>query len=388
MDRKLPSFLRRRLLLFEARRALLAGEPEQALAQLVDPSLAGHPPAVELKADVLEVLGREALRAHGRGEPGEAGRLLALVAAEDPERGEVWARRLRLLQGDAGSTRRVSRRVRGLLARTLETMRGGASSRGGAPARAADGRRSAVTAAPPPAAATGPPVRVRLAVDDAGEYLAVCGGQAVLGHLRGGEVDLPLLADVDPRAARILRVETFHGGSEWRLEPLGARMPRLGDRELDPAGAPLADGDLVRLGPNVAFRFRLPDPSSGTALLELQGGIECEGAARVLLVGEGSAGRVRIGPHPARHVPLARLADDLVLEFTPPGLRVESRLAFRVSGWDSEVLERDGVRVVRLPCPPPVRIEVSLEEAAPGRAPWTISLRGLAPRPTRSGGPQ
>jgi hypothetical protein len=93
MSPQLPSFLRRRLRLSEARRELLAGRPEAALGPLEDPALADLEEARVLRDRVLDLLGREAARRHPD-RPEEAARLLDLVERRDPRRGRAWRRRL------------------------------------------------------------------------------------------------------------------------------------------------------------------------------------------------------------------------------------------------------------------------------------------------------
>ncbi len=60
MALEFPYFLRRRLRLHEARRALLAGSPAVALERLADPCLAHSADAERLRARAREALGREA----------------------------------------------------------------------------------------------------------------------------------------------------------------------------------------------------------------------------------------------------------------------------------------------------------------------------------------
>jgi hypothetical protein len=105
MSPQLPSFLRRRLCLSEARRELLAGRPEAALRPLEDPALGGVEEARVLRERVLDLLCREAARCREEA-PGESQRLFDLVERRDGARARAWRRRLE--SEAAGSSPSVS----------------------------------------------------------------------------------------------------------------------------------------------------------------------------------------------------------------------------------------------------------------------------------------
>lgn len=371
MSLPLPSFLRTRWLLFEARRALLEGDPERALERLADPRLPPCEAAEDLRARTLEALCRAAERLGGEGREDSAARLLARVAHDSPPLAEAWRRHLRVRAGPpSGGPRAEPRpaseaRIAGAVGDLLARMRAGAAPPG------AGGHRSA-----------GSSLRFHLAIDEAGELLCVHGERQVIGHASGGDADLPLLGDLEPAHLALVRSESFYGGPTWRLEPLAGAVA-VGGREPSGEGRELVDGDLVRLAPKVAFRFRRPEASSGSGLLELLHGLECEGATRVVLLAEGPGGRIRLGARPDRHVVVPGLVEDVELELDRGAgeLVVRSRAQLEVRGWDA----RPGPSGLRLPCPPPARIDVRVGTPPAGRPPVGFALRSVGP-PSSGGG--
>ncbi len=106
-----------------------------------------------------------------------------------------------------------------------------------------------------------------LRVDEGGEHLVLRTESFSIGNLREGRADLPLLANLATRHARIERCMSFHGGMEDRIH--------AEDGELRVAGAPcashrLAHGDVVTLG-GLRIRYELPSRRSLTARLRLLG---------------------------------------------------------------------------------------------------------------------
>ena len=216
----------------------------------------------------------------------------------------------------------------------------------------------------------GPAPRLLLTVDDAGQYLVVVASAVVIGHARTGLCDLPFLADVGSRHARLSRRETLHGGATWRVEPLEGETVLVNGR---PARAParLIDGDVVQLGANLTFRFGVPDPASSSAVLDLLHGAECLGAGHALLVAEGDEGRVRIGAAAQRHVRVPNLLHAVTL--VAEGARLLVRCEAGVS---------DGASAPQgtfaLPLPPPQRVDLAVggprEESGGVRPPFGLSL--------------
>ena len=138
-----------------------------------------------------------------------------------------------------------------------------------APAQPAGGEQRAMEGASETGArreAGGGP-RLALTVDELGSYLLVPGDDLVLGHLRGEAADLPFLADVGPRHARLSRSTSFRGGARWSIVPLEGEPVAVNGRPVSEGGQPLAHGDRVTLGVNLGFRFHRPDAASTTAVL-------------------------------------------------------------------------------------------------------------------------
>ncbi|MBK7643754.1 MAG: FHA domain-containing protein [Planctomycetes bacterium] len=210
-----------------------------------------------------------------------------------------------------------------------------------------------------------------LAVDDGGEFLVFAGESLVLGHLRSNGADLRFLADVESEHARLERHESFHGGVEWRVEPLGSASVRVNGVALSGARA-LVHGDRLQLGRNLGLAFRALDSASSSAFLELEGQAECEGARHVLLFSQGPSGRVRIGSKRHRPIPVPELEREVVLELA------QAQLLLRCSGG----LACGALRVsagpqASLALELPIRSSLFVETGARavGRAPFTLALR-------------
>ncbi len=260
-------------------------------------------------------------------------------------------------------------RRRRALSRILSRLRGetAAGGEGGELPGGADPARPAPC--PPREDAGAAPARLfHLEVDDVGGFLVAVGSPLRLGHSRGGRADLPFLADVAPVHARLaFRGESFHGGLSWTLEPEPGQAVEVGGRRLGSGPRELAAGERVRLAGNLGFRFRLPDPAGGAAVLELFEGAECCGAHRILLHGADS-GRIRIGPRGAIRVP--GLASGVELELSPAALVARCEAGFLALGDRAP-----GGPQVELPFPPAERVDLFVERAGGGRAPFGISIR-------------
>lgn len=372
MPPSLPSFLRRRLLLHEARQALLGGSPEAALDRLADPCLALSGEAQRLRERVVDVICREAGRAATNGDAAEAERLLSRAALEDPERAAHWRRRL---DGETGpgsvagltlsESQTSSRRALGELLAEMRQASGGSSAVPSATSR---------ISAPPSSILSGAssdrrPLRFHLAVDDAGDYMVIGGDEVVIGHRSAERADLPILGDLDAVHARILRSESFHGGPAWMIQPAHGNRLRVAGLEVPAGGIALHDGSVVELSGQVSFRFRLPDPSSSSALIELLRGVECEGANRVLLFAQGPAGCVRTGRRMDRHLVVRGEAVELSLQLNEGELVCSSPAGVCRSGSDSSS------PFVRVAVPPTVPLSLTIGTRAGGRPPFGISMR-------------
>jgi len=370
---RIPSFVRRLWRLVEAERALFAGAPERALGALRDPVLALSPKADHLRERALEVLFRDAAQKAREGRDASVARLLGVAAGEDPTRAASWRRHFEAFPpGSApGPAPAGGRALRDLLAELRDA---------GAPSSSAARALPVGRGGPPRLAPLGPApdsLRFRLAVDDGGDLLAVAGPSLVLGHARAGSADIPLLADLESRHARLTYAESFHAGPVWRLEALASAPVRVEGREVLGARS-LNDGDLVRLAPNLEFRFSRPDPASATAVLELLHGAEAEGAQRVLLFVPGPTGRVRVGARTNRHVPVSGIEHEIELELErePGGAQLVVRCAGGVrSAGGPGLAPASGEERVALP--PRARVDLVLGARPSQRAPYGLSLLPL-----------
>jgi len=217
----------------------------------------------------------------------------------------------------------------------------------------------------------------RLTVDDGGEFLVASAPALTLGHLRHPAADLPFLADVDDVHAELEAVESLSRGRTWNLRPIGASHVEIERERVGSTGRHLAHDDGVLLGGNLAFRFRQPDPSSSSAVLELQRGIECLGATNVLLMDAGPAGRVRIGPSRACHVCVTSFSVELRVVAGPEGLELMRH------DLEGQILSTRGLRV---PLPLVERVPVSVPRGdGSGRAPLLLTLSPVEAAPGRGG---
>lgn len=212
-------------------------------------------------------------------------------------------------------------------------------------------------------------MRFHVEVDDGGEFLAVAGARIVIGHLRSSAADLRFLADIDADHVRLVRRDSFHAGPSWQLERGLAPKIRVNGRVLEDPSTGLFDGDEVELARNLSFRFREPQPSSQSAVLELLRGAECEGALKILLLAPGEAGVVRIGSKRDRHIPLADIEHEVSLKLSG------SELWIHCAGGVRAVESGDSSDTLVVACPPQSPQHLSVRARAHGRAPVGISLR-------------
>ncbi len=220
--------------------------------------------------------------------------------------------------------------------------------------------------------------RFSLAVDDAGEFLVVVGESATIGHVRAHDVDLPFLADIGAHHARLDLVEDFHTGARWRVAPESDAHVEVNGRAIGATGALLADGNEVRLAPNLAFRFVARERGSSSARLELSGGNECLGAPRILLFAPGPGGRVRIGAGASRSVPLADLEHEIELaaERTPGGASVSVRCCAGVAPVTPAAASEPEVRIA---LPLALAITLTARARGPQKPPFALIFRSIHP---------
>ncbi len=392
MSPQLPSFLRRRLRLSEARRLLLAGEAEQALACLQDDSLRGASEAEPLLERVLDAICRQAAQRVEDGEFEESERLLTVVAPHDLPRARAWRKRLaNEAQGSQVSHTSGIRRARepGMI-HAMQNLLGelrakrAASSTFETP-EGEDGSGGGFNEFP--GALDSGEIRTRsrergertflFAVDDIGEFLVALSAEVSLGHAHSAQADLPILADLDPIQATLMRTESFHSGPGWRIEASRGQNIAIGGELIDGGGASLTDGDVVQVSPNVAFLFRRPEAASGSAVLELLHGVECCGASRILLFAPSRAGRVRIGNRGGRHLVARRVDEDIILWLDGEDLVVETKGELSTLGLEPEVVapSEAGPGGLRVPCPPQVRVQFSVGKGDKDGPPFGFALR-------------
>ena len=380
-----PSFARRVLLLHRARRALERGECARCFELLSDPCLALSPRAQSMRAATLELACREARRLASEGAVAQVEELVACLAAEDPERASATRRELGLPKSSASRMKGILARLRAApsagFADSVNRVAGFAASAnrdlGFAHSTSAVGvshPRARIDPVAPTDArerdAQAEHVRFHLAVDDGGEFLVAGGRSLVLGHLRSPAASLAFLADVEASHVRFAYSESFHGGTHWTIERLDAREVTIDGERLGDGPRVLHDGDSLQLAPNLALEFRQPDAASGSALLDLAANAECQGARRIVLLAPGAAGRVRIGPKKSRHVPVADVANEIVIEWLDLDLRVSCAGGVRLAGSPSA----SGPSLA-LPCPPLAAYQLVLGARADRRPPFGIHIR-------------
>jgi hypothetical protein len=211
----------------------------------------------------------------------------------------------------------------------------------------------------------GHPSLALLSVDGAGQWLLCGADRLALGHLRAGRADLLFLADVGALHATLVRADSLQAGPGWRIEPCGAERVEVGGVAAGPGGRRIAPDELVRLGENLEFRLRSPDPASASVELELLHGVECAGARHLLLLSCGAGGRVRIGPGGKRHVRVSGLESELELRWHAGEIELASELPFEGA--------RSGTRV-RVPFPPHERLALTCGGARGPRPPFGLAL--------------
>ncbi|MBL8860906.1 MAG: hypothetical protein JNK02_02755 [Planctomycetes bacterium] len=222
--------------------------------------------------------------------------------------------------------------------------------------------------------------RLLLAADDGWEFLVVPAARARIGHVRAADVDLPFLADVPSFAALVELVEDFHAGARWCLVPGPGVRAGLNEGEAGAGPVPLADGDLVRLAPNLAFRFVAREPGTSAARLDLLGGAECLGAPRVLLLPPGAGGRARVGPSGARTIPVAELVHEIELVVESDALDGRpTALTVRCAGGVAPRAHAAQAPAVRLALPLASTQTLLAHARAAGQPPFALVFRPAGP---------
>lgn len=226
-----------------------------------------------------------------------------------------------------------------------------------------------MTCAAPRSAHASLPMAALLSVDGGGQFL-LCGAERLtLGHLRAARADLGFLADVGALHAELVRADSLQVGPGWRIVPFGAEHVTVAGQAVAAGGRLLGPGESVRLGENLEFRLRLPDPASASVVLELQRGAECAGARQIVLLARGAGGRVRIGPALLHHVRVPGLEFELELEWLEGELcvRCEEPLAGALQGTSG-----------RLAFPPRARLALTCGQPCGSRPPFGLSFEPVA----------
>ncbi|MBI5853130.1 MAG: hypothetical protein HZB39_19135 [Planctomycetes bacterium] len=148
-----------------------------------------------------------------------------------------------------------------------------------------------------------------LRIDEGGEFLVVRGESLTIGNLRDGSADLPLLANLAGRHARLRRSMSFHGGQQDTIVAEGGELFRDGKRVAD---LRLQGRVRFRLGPTVEMEYRMPSSRSLSANLSILGGFVVAGTDRVIWMKDrGRDGRILIGPGRDAHVVVAGLQQEI-----------------------------------------------------------------------------
>ena len=165
-----------------------------------------------------------------------------------------------------------------------------------------------------------PSNRFLLWVDAVGGYLVCLSTEVVIGQVGGAGVDIPILADLSRRHAKIRREN-----EGYVLEPL---HPVRVDAEEIVSPVALHDGDEIELG-RVRLRFRQPHPLSCTARLEFVSNHRTQPTAdAVLLMAESCV----LGPSQQNHVVCRDFDSDVVLFRRDGELHCRSLTPIEVDG--------------------------------------------------------
>lgn len=156
-----------------------------------------------------------------------------------------------------------------------------------------------------------------LRVDEGGEFLVLRRETVTIGNVRDGGADLPILASLAGRHARIERMLSFHGGMEDRLVAQDGELEVNGARTTSHR---LRSGDRVRLGRALQLEYNVPSARSLTAALTLAGGFQVGGTERILLMKDrGRDGRILIGSARDVHVRVAGASGEVEVFTTRTG---------------------------------------------------------------------
>ena len=301
----------------------LAKAAEEALAAgrlgELDFCLAGVEAAASLRGDLVELVAR--LRADSNAQREEADRLMheasEKLRSRDLAAAEEYCEQARQLWLDAPTPRKFEDKVRLIRDQEVELERVKELAADG-DVESAQARMNAMPPTPPMlrtrifdmkkslARAQGLESGFLLRVDEGGEFLVLRGETVTLGNLRDGRADLPVLAAIAGRHARIARSMSFHGGMQDSIVAEDGEV-HVGGRQVQKHR--LQSGDRVQLGRTLRLQYEMRTSRSLTASLQLLGGFQVAGTDRLILLKDrGRDGRILMGPGKDVHirVPLAQ----------------------------------------------------------------------------------
>jgi hypothetical protein len=145
--------------------------------------------------------------------------------------------------------------------------------------------------------------RFMLWIDAVGGYWVCLGDDLLVGQPgAAGEADIPILADISSRHARIRR-----DGEGYLIDAL--REVRVGGRKIEATGL-LGDGSRIEIGSGVKFAMRCPHPLSLTARLDFVSRHRTQPPADAVLL---LADSCVLGPKPHSHVVCRDWAREVII---------------------------------------------------------------------------
>lgn len=156
-----------------------------------------------------------------------------------------------------------------------------------------------------------------LRVDEGGEFVVLRSESISIGNVRDGSADLPILAAIAGKHARIQRSMSFHGGMQDTLLADGGEVRVRGSKVAQHA---LRPGDKFQLGSALHCTYQTPCKRSLTAMLQVHGGFQVAGTDRVLLLKDrGRDGRICLGAGLDVHVRVGSATEEVELFGTKLG---------------------------------------------------------------------
>ena len=181
------------------------------------------------------------------------------------------------------------------------------------------------------------PARFMIHVEEGPEALVLTDEVIRIGNARNTTNHIALMANVSSCHATLHREISFHGGVTYRLRVEDGKECRV--HSFPVRDRSLQDADEIEIGREVVLRFRLPDPGSSTALIQITRGYHVDDIKNIILLkGPGRDGRIRIAPAHSSHLvcPGSDRNVDLCLGDSPgsasPSLQVEAPGSLEVDG--------------------------------------------------------